>query len=59
MLISLCPAAFIIYLVIAVLPLIWFEGAQSTDVKASLATDDIFSDIEAYLLCTPSKNGNQ
>ena len=48
MLISLCPTALIINFLKALLVSFWLEGWQTTDVKASLATDDIFSALDAY-----------
>ena len=53
----ICPAAFIINLLKVLLPLFWFEDSQSTDVKVSFATDDIFSALDAYFaICIPGKN---
>ena len=47
---SLCPTAFIINFLIILLLSLSLEVSFSIEVKTSLATDDIFSPLEAYLV---------
>lgn len=53
----LCPTALIIKFLKELLLSFRSEDLLSTDVKASLATDDILSALDTYFAIIPGKNG--